>query len=48
MTAWQRVRHIAPPEIFSRKDPILFICEQSVRSVHYMAYPGKEIMEIVG
>ena len=37
MTAWQRVRHIAPPEIFSRKGTILFIHGQSAKKAHYMA-----------
>ena len=27
MTAWQRVRHIAPPEMFSCQERILFILE---------------------
>ena len=38
MTAWQRVRHIAPPEMFSRYETILFIHGQSVKRTHYMAY----------
>ena len=30
MTAWQRVRHIAPPEMFSHQESILFNWGQSV------------------